>query len=342
MDEIRDVLDEDLVLKPVGVLAAVCAVVRVPPEAREAPQPKKRRKKLLPVDVETELPHAYCKKTIQDYQNTLEKRVRPVDWALANKGVMPMTVEQRMKAPTFPGLSEDLQELFRTMMVVGELKLPIAKRRRLQEPTVEEEQEEGVQEEPEPEDVEMPRGERETPKSTTSSRRKGRPSLPFGMEGAMEPPQWEGEDEMPMMEDDVPPMDDQMPPVDDEEPVEEEEEGDIKFEPEEEDESKPVTWHPNTIKILGFLRKHFEAAERRDRRKGAKGPPSLSMHKIAADATRSAAANFFFEILQLKTWDYIQLKQGEPYEDITITKARRFDDPIPEPEEDEEEEPEVQ
>ena len=38
----------------------------------------------------------------------------------------------------------------------------------------------------------------------------------------------------------------------------------------EEDELKPVTWHPNTIKILGFLRKHFEATERRDRRKGVK------------------------------------------------------------------------
>jgi len=36
---------------------------------------------------------------------------------------------------------------------------------------------------------------------------------------------------------------------------------------------------------------------------------NVSFTSSIKDATRQTAATFFFELLQLKTWDYIDLKQ---------------------------------
>ncbi len=45
---------------------------------------------------------------------------------------------------------------------------------------------------------------------------------------------------------------------------------------------------------------------------------------IAPGMSREAAARTFFQLLQLKTWDYIHLEQGRPYGDIVITEGHRF------------------
>jgi cohesin complex subunit SCC1 len=44
---------------------------------------------------------------------------------------------------------------------------------------------------------------------------------------------------------------------------------------------------------------------------------------------RRTAAALFFELLQLKTLDYIDVDQSKPFGDIIITKAVRFGEHIP-------------
>lgn len=45
--------------------------------------------------------------------------------------------------------------------------------------------------------------------------------------------------------------------------------------------------------------------------------------------SRRTAAALFFELLQLKTLDYVDLDQTRSYGDIKITKATRFTETIP-------------
>jgi cohesin complex subunit SCC1 len=44
---------------------------------------------------------------------------------------------------------------------------------------------------------------------------------------------------------------------------------------------------------------------------------------------RRTAAALFFELLQLKTLNYVDVDQSRPYGDIKITKATRFSETIP-------------
>jgi cohesin complex subunit SCC1 len=39
---------------------------------------------------------------------------------------------------------------------------------------------------------------------------------------------------------------------------------------------------------------------------------------------RRTAAGVFFELLQLKTWDYIEVGQDGAYGDIDVSKGRKF------------------
>lgn len=45
--------------------------------------------------------------------------------------------------------------------------------------------------------------------------------------------------------------------------------------------------------------------------------------------SRRTAAGLFFELLQLKTLNYIDVDQSRPYGDIKITQATRFAEHIP-------------
>jgi chromatin segregation and condensation protein Rec8/ScpA/Scc1 (kleisin family) len=37
----------------------------------------------------------------------------------------------------------------------------------------------------------------------------------------------------------------------------------------------------------------------------------------------------FFELLQLKTWDFLELEQDESYGDILVAPGSRFDEEVP-------------
>jgi chromatin segregation and condensation protein Rec8/ScpA/Scc1 (kleisin family) len=42
-------------------------------------------------------------------------------------------------------------------------------------------------------------------------------------------------------------------------------------------------------------------------------------------------AGSFFQLLVLKSHNYVDLKQPEPYADITITRTAQFDEPLAAP-----------
>ncbi|KAG5176608.1 Rec8 like protein-domain-containing protein [Tribonema minus] len=78
-----------------------------------------------------------------------------------------------------------------------------------------------------------------------------------------------------------------------------------------------------TAIMLRLLRKHVDggggAAAYGDIARGA---------KRGANRRRNIAAGFF-QLLQLKTWDFVELTQGEPFGDITITAGPRFEEEVP-------------
>ncbi|CAM9145063.1 unnamed protein product [Chrysoparadoxa australica] len=71
-------------------------------------------------------------------------------------------------------------------------------------------------------------------------------------------------------------------------------------------------WHPHTVKVLQLLRDQMATKD------------AVSFQNMTQGAKRRTAAGAFFELLQLKTWDYIELTQGEPYGDVSVTAGRKF------------------
>jgi hypothetical protein len=82
-------------------------------------------------------------------------------------------------------------------------------------------------------------------------------------------------------------------------------------------------WHKHTIRVLGMLKRNMNNEDEPDEE------PKLSYNKLSAGCSRRTAAGVFFEILQLKTWDFVELNQEKSYGDISITPGLRFDEPPP-------------
>ena len=89
-------------------------------------------------------------------------------------------------------------------------------------------------------------------------------------------------------------------------------------------------WHKHTVKVLQLLQRRMRPIEEQ--------PPddddddretSLQFQQLSQHCTRRTAASVFFEMLQLKTWDFIELDQPEPYGDIDITPGVRFQEAPP-------------
>ncbi|CAI5746779.1 unnamed protein product [Peronospora destructor] len=77
-------------------------------------------------------------------------------------------------------------------------------------------------------------------------------------------------------------------------------------------------WHPHTVKVMKVLRKSLQNNEE---------VTYKQLTKTTQD--RRTAAALFFEILQLKTLDYVDVEQAAPFSDIKISKAARFSEHIP-------------
>mmetsp|Transcript_22835 Transcript_22835/g.47365 ORF Transcript_22835/g.47365 Transcript_22835/m.47365 type:complete len:585 (-) Transcript_22835:91-1845(-) len=77
-------------------------------------------------------------------------------------------------------------------------------------------------------------------------------------------------------------------------------------------------WHPHTSKVLSMLKNNMTTAE----------DGSLSFNNLSVGCSRRTAAGVFFELLQLKTWDFINVDQNEAYGDIVITPGVKFEDEV--------------
>jgi len=102
---------------------------------------------------------------------------------------------------------------------------------------------------------------------------------------------------------------------------------------EEETSRSMAHWHPHTKKVMSMLESQFEVTEE----VSYNDISGLTSSKDASAANvgkvgRRTAAGVFFELLQLKTWDYIEVSQPEgAYGDIVVTTGPRFDDGAPLP-----------
>lgn len=79
-------------------------------------------------------------------------------------------------------------------------------------------------------------------------------------------------------------------------------------------------WHPHTVKVLSMLKRSMP-------REDSKNEQVLSYDLLSKGCTRRTAAGVFFELLQLKTWDFLELDQEDSYADIKITPGVKFHQP---------------
>lgn len=83
-------------------------------------------------------------------------------------------------------------------------------------------------------------------------------------------------------------------------------------------------WHKHTVKVLDMLKRNMTSDENDE-----KLEKELSYDKLSVGVSRRTACGVFFELLQLKTWDFIELSQEESYKDIKIAPGVRFDEAPP-------------
>lgn len=96
-------------------------------------------------------------------------------------------------------------------------------------------------------------------------------------------------------------------------------EDDIEHDPRQEAGSELASsaskWHKHTVKVLSMLQRNL-ANPSEDK---VDVPSHLSYSQLSNDCSRRTAASVFFELLQLKTWDFIELDQDESYGDIKVS-----------------------
>jgi cohesin complex subunit SCC1 len=73
-------------------------------------------------------------------------------------------------------------------------------------------------------------------------------------------------------------------------------------------------WHKHTVKVLTMLQGTMAEGD----------DAHLSYNALSKGCSRRTAASVFFELLQLKTWDFVEVDQAESYGDITIAPGLRF------------------
>ena len=80
-------------------------------------------------------------------------------------------------------------------------------------------------------------------------------------------------------------------------------------------------WHQHTVKVLQMLQRNIgdDTGEHQ----------AVSYDALSKNCSRRTAASVFFELLQLKTWDFIEIDQQDPYGDIDISAGMRFKEAPP-------------
>jgi Conserved region of Rad21 / Rec8 like protein len=89
-------------------------------------------------------------------------------------------------------------------------------------------------------------------------------------------------------------------------------------------------WHRNTEKVFNMLKRNMTipttGGESNDdeQHHNTDKPFHLMFNSMSKGASRRTAAGVFFELLQLKTWDYIDLEQDESYGNIKVSPGVKF------------------
>lgn len=92
--------------------------------------------------------------------------------------------------------------------------------------------------------------------------------------------------------------------------------------------SSTTKWHKHTVKVLTMLQNNMTSGGENEDEEEEKAT-QLSYDKLSYGISRRTACGVFFELLQLKTWDFIELDQDKSYADIKITPGVRFDEAPP-------------
>ena len=89
-----------------------------------------------------------------------------------------------------------------------------------------------------------------------------------------------------------------------------------------ENASSSTKWHKHTVRVYKHLQKSLN---HNDHEKDSVDFSQLTKHVVS----RRNASSIFFEMLQLKTWDFIELQQDESYGNIAISAGVRFGEDAP-------------
>jgi cohesin complex subunit SCC1 len=296
---------------------------------------KKTRKRKLAVDAQTELSSKHIRSMLSDTSDIVRHRVPMEKRKFVPFGevdILKLSMEERFARPCIPGIGKrgPLKKLFERMYRIGPLPF------KMKETATEEEDTEAATEEgegqsqeqgeqKEDEDVEVPRDADMSVANETAD----------GMGEEFEQQQEDGMDmpEMPDMDESgaqnanenenapefnpddesiTAPDDFDLSAVNDFSEIREDD-GDIE---ETTADGHTRKWHPHTVKVMELLRDRLETQE------------SVGFMGMARGRKKRTAAGCFFELLQLKTWNYIDVKQDTAYGDIRVTKTKRFDEHV--------------
>jgi Conserved region of Rad21 / Rec8 like protein len=89
--------------------------------------------------------------------------------------------------------------------------------------------------------------------------------------------------------------------------------------------SSSCKWHKHTVSVLLMLQRNMGNAGPVDEDKNC----HLVFGECSKNFDRRTATGVFFEILQLKTWDFVKVEQKEAYGDIRISPGNRFAEEAP-------------
>jgi len=85
--------------------------------------------------------------------------------------------------------------------------------------------------------------------------------------------------------------------------------------------SSSSKWHKHTVKVYKILKESMSGPDEEETEGKAE---VLSYNDLSEGSSRRTAAGVFFELLQLKTWDFVELDQSESYGDIKISAGAKF------------------
>ena len=97
--------------------------------------------------------------------------------------------------------------------------------------------------------------------------------------------------------------------------------GDDDNEDRQSSEETTAIWHKNTVRVFQVLKNKMLPS---DTGSSAPAVDHVSYNELSHGVTRRTAAGVFFELLALKTLNFVELNQTEPFGDIDISPGVKF------------------